>query len=57
VEKNLNTGNGNLMETHEEPVTSYRSSLELDGSLLIRGIQIGEMSKLGWLIGLVKHVI
>jgi Na+/H+-translocating membrane pyrophosphatase len=45
------------METHEEPVTSYRSSLELEGSLLIRGIQIGEMSKLGWLIGLVKHVI
>jgi hypothetical protein len=24
-------------------------------SLLIRGIQMDEMSKLGWLIGLVKH--
>jgi hypothetical protein len=26
-------------------------------SLLIRGIQMGEMSKLGWLIGLVKHAM
>jgi hypothetical protein len=26
-------------------------------SLLMRGIQMGEMSKLGWLIGLVKHAI
>jgi hypothetical protein len=26
-------------------------------SLLIRGFQMGEMSKLGWLIGLGKHVI
>jgi hypothetical protein len=26
-------------------------------SLLIRGIQMGEMSKLGWLIGLVKLAI
>jgi hypothetical protein len=26
-------------------------------SLLIRGIQMGEMSKLGWLTGLVKHAI
>jgi hypothetical protein len=30
---------------------------EVETSLLIRGIQIGEMSKLGWLIGLVKHAI
>jgi hypothetical protein len=30
---------------------------ELLTSLLIRGIQMGEMSKLGWLIGLVKHAI
>jgi hypothetical protein len=30
---------------------------ELETSLLMRGIQIGEMSKLGWLIGLVKHAI
>jgi hypothetical protein len=30
---------------------------ELETSLLMRGIQMGEMSKLGWLIGLVKHVI
>jgi hypothetical protein len=26
-------------------------------SLLTRGIQMGEISKLGWLIGLVKHAI
>jgi hypothetical protein len=26
-------------------------------SLLIRGIQVGERYKLGWLIGLVKHAI
>jgi hypothetical protein len=26
-------------------------------SSLIRGIQIGEISKLGWLIGFVKHAI
>jgi hypothetical protein len=25
--------------------------------LLIRGIRMGEMSKLGWLIGLVKHTV
>jgi hypothetical protein len=30
---------------------------ELVTSLLIRGIQVGEMSKLGWLIGLIKHAI
>jgi hypothetical protein len=30
---------------------------ELLTSLLIRGIQMGEMSKMGWLIGLVKHAI
>jgi hypothetical protein len=31
---------------------------ELETLLLIRGIQIGEMSKLGWLmIGLIKHAI
>jgi hypothetical protein len=28
---------------------------ELETPLLIRGIQIGEISELGWLIGLVKH--
>jgi hypothetical protein len=28
---------------------------ELETSLLMKGIQIGEMSKLGWPIGLVKH--
>jgi hypothetical protein len=26
-------------------------------SLLIRGIQMGETAKLGWLIGLVKHAV
>jgi hypothetical protein len=30
---------------------------ELETSLLMRGIQIVEMSKLGWLIGLVMHAI
>jgi hypothetical protein len=25
--------------------------------MLMRGIQIGGMSKLGWLIGLIKHAI
>jgi hypothetical protein len=30
---------------------------ELETLLLMRGIQIGEMSKLGWLIGLVEHAI
>jgi hypothetical protein len=30
---------------------------ELETSLLMRGIQIGEMFKVGWLIGLAKHAI
>jgi hypothetical protein len=30
---------------------------EMLASLLIRGNQMGEMSKLGWLIGLVKHAV
>jgi membrane protein CcdC involved in cytochrome C biogenesis len=30
---------------------------ELVTSLLIRGVQMGEMSKLGWLIGFVMHAI
>jgi hypothetical protein len=30
---------------------------ELVTSLVTRGIQMGEMSKMGWLIGLVKHAI
>jgi hypothetical protein len=30
---------------------------ELETSLLMREIQIGEMSELGWLIRLVKHAI
>jgi hypothetical protein len=30
---------------------------ELETSLLMKGIQIGEITKLGWPIGLVKHVI
>jgi hypothetical protein len=29
----------------------------METSLLLRGIQMGEMPKLGWLIGLVKHAI
>jgi hypothetical protein len=42
------------MEPLEQSVTSY-NLCELETSLLMRGIQIGEMSKLGWLIGFVKH--
>jgi hypothetical protein len=45
------------METNGESVTSYRSLCELETSLLMRGIQIGEMSKLVCLIGLIKHAI
>jgi hypothetical protein len=30
---------------------------ELVTSLLIKGIQMGGMSKQGWLIGLIKHAI
>jgi hypothetical protein len=30
---------------------------KLETSLLIRGIQMGELSNLGWLIGLVKYAI
>jgi hypothetical protein len=30
---------------------------EFGTSLLMKGIQIGDVSKLGWLIGLVKHAI
>jgi hypothetical protein len=29
---------------------------ELETSLMLRGIQMGEMSKLGWLIGMVKQM-
>jgi hypothetical protein len=29
----------------------------LETSLLMRGIQIGEMFELGWLIGLIKHSV
>jgi hypothetical protein len=38
---------------------SYHTDLfyELVTSMLIRGIQMGEVSKLGWLIGLFEHVI
>jgi hypothetical protein len=30
---------------------------ELQTSLLLTGIEVGEISKLGWLIGLVRHAI
>jgi hypothetical protein len=43
------------METLEESVTSYRSSPWVRS--IMKWLQIGEMSKLGWLIGLVKHAI
>jgi hypothetical protein len=35
--------------------TAFTLIYELETSLMMRGIQIGEMSKLGWLIGLVKQ--
>jgi hypothetical protein len=36
-------------------LSRHTDLFEWETSLLTRGIQIGEMSKLGWLIGLVKH--
>jgi hypothetical protein len=45
------------VENHEESVTSYRSSLLVGNLIADKGIQIAEMSKLGSLIGLVKHAI
>jgi hypothetical protein len=36
---------------------SRHTDLELDTSLLMRGIQMGEMSRLGWLFGLTGHAI
>jgi hypothetical protein len=44
------------METHEESLR-HKDLCELETSLLMKGIQIGEMSELGWLIGLVEHAI
>jgi hypothetical protein len=38
-------------------LSDYQIFPELLTSLLIRGIQMGDMSKLGLLIGLVKHSI
>jgi hypothetical protein len=39
-------------------LSHYKDHLcELKSSLLIKGIEIGEMSKLGWPIGLVRHAI
>jgi hypothetical protein len=39
-------------------LSRYTDSLcELETSLLMRGLQIGEKSKLAYLIGLVKHAI
>jgi hypothetical protein len=35
----------------------YTDLRELETSLLLRGIQIAKISKLGWLIGLAKHAI
>jgi hypothetical protein len=35
----------------------HRPEIKMERALLIRGIQMGEMFKLGWLIGLVKHAI
>jgi hypothetical protein len=44
------------IESSEESLMSY-CLCELVTSLLITGIHMGETSKLGWLIGLVKHSI
>jgi hypothetical protein len=43
-------------ETYEKSVTSYRS-LSIGNLVADKGIQMGEMSKLVWLIGFVKHAI
>jgi hypothetical protein len=40
-----------------ENLSRYTDLCELETTLLMRGIQIGEMSKLGWLIGLIKRAI
>jgi hypothetical protein len=46
------------LETHEEEsVPSYISSLWVGDLIADEGLQIGEKSKLGWLIGLFKHAI
>jgi hypothetical protein len=38
-------------------LSGHNDLFGLATSLLIKGIQMGEMSKLGWLIELVKHAI
>jgi hypothetical protein len=38
-------------------LSRYTNLFLLETSLLMRGLQMGEPSKLGWLIGLVKHAI
>jgi hypothetical protein len=45
------------METHEKNVSRHTDVCELKTSLLMREIQVGEMSKLGSLSGLVEHAI
>jgi hypothetical protein len=40
-----------------ENLSQHTELCELGTSLLIREIQMGEISKLGWLIGLVKHAM
>jgi hypothetical protein len=38
-------------------LSHYTDLCELETSLLMSGIQIGQISKQGWLIGLVKYAI
>jgi hypothetical protein len=45
------------METHEESITSCRSALRVGNIIVDEGVQMGEMSRLSWLIGLVKHTV
>jgi hypothetical protein len=40
-----------------ENLSCHRDLFELVSSSLIRGIQMGEMSKLDWLTGLVKNAM
>ena len=42
---------------HEERVRSCRPSYYTITRLLVRGIQMGDMPKLGWLAGFARHAM
>jgi hypothetical protein len=57
VELNLNTQTAILWKPMKNLSRHTVLLCELESSLLMRDIQTAEMSKLGWLFGLVKHAI